>query len=115
MRGGKTHVEALMDRDDEQKSDLGNDKILKNAEGNNITGVKTSDLRRVDDKPPTPDPRALDPKNQDPRSQDPRTQDPLKQDPKHQDPTKHDPIHDTIKDDPTRHDRSKTASGGSKE
>jgi hypothetical protein len=70
MRGANTRVEALMDKDEKQKSDLGNAKNLKNAEGNNVTGVRTSELRRVDDEPATPDPRALDPKNQDPRSQD---------------------------------------------
>ena len=52
----------------------------------------------------------------------------MNEDPKQRDPLKHDPIHDQIKDDPTKqpdpthnvhgesekHDKSKTATGGSK-
>jgi hypothetical protein len=44
-----------MDKDEKQKSDLGNDKNLKNAERSNVTGVKTSDFRRDNDLPVTPD------------------------------------------------------------
>jgi hypothetical protein len=44
-----------MDKDKKEKSDLGNDKNLKNAEGNTVTDVKTSDLRKDDDLPVTPD------------------------------------------------------------
>jgi FtsZ-interacting cell division protein ZipA len=108
-------VEVFMDIDKKQHSDLGNDKDLKNAEGNNVTGVKTSDLRRYDDKPAKPanqDPRAKDPRNQDPRSQDPRTQS-LTQHPANEDPTKHDPVHDSTTSDSREHDKSKTATGGS--
>jgi hypothetical protein len=38
-----------MDKDKKQKSELGNDKNLKNAEKNDVTGVKTSDLRKDND------------------------------------------------------------------
>jgi hypothetical protein len=33
-----------MDIDKKEKSDLGNDKKLRNAEGANVTGVKTTNL-----------------------------------------------------------------------
>lgn len=53
-----------MDTDKKQHSDLGSDKDLKNVDGKNVTGVKTSDLRRDDDKPAKP-------ANQDPRAHNP--------------------------------------------
>ncbi len=80
-----------MDTHKNEKSDLGNDKKLKNAEGNNVTGVKTSDLRRDNDKPVTSD---RDPKHQDPRNQE---------------PAKH-----PTNEDPTKHDKAKPATGGSR-
>ena len=37
-----------MNREGNYKSNLGNDKYLKNAEKNPVTGVKTSDTRKND-------------------------------------------------------------------
>jgi hypothetical protein len=37
-----------MDANRKQRSDLGNDKNLENAERNNVTGIKTSDLPKGD-------------------------------------------------------------------
>jgi hypothetical protein len=127
-----------MDSDKMKKSNLGNDNKLKNAERNNV-GVKTSDARRDNDKPVTPisqDSGKHDPKNQDPRSAEPKrhpaNEDPTKHDPVHDTtesgtrhpanevPTKHDPMHDSTKSGPSnqdaaKHDKSKTATGGSKQ
>jgi hypothetical protein len=100
-----------MDTDKKQHSDLGNDEDLKNAEGNNVTGVKTSDLRRDNDKPVTPGNQT--PAKHDSQHQDPRNQEPTKH-PANEDPTKHDPMHDSTKNDP-KHDKSKTATGSSKQ
>jgi hypothetical protein len=47
-------LRAFMDTDKKQHSGTGNDKELKNAKRNNVTGVKTSDVRRDNDKPVTP-------------------------------------------------------------
>jgi hypothetical protein len=44
-----------MDSKGNYKSNLGNDKYLKNAEKNPVTGIKTSDMRKKKDGPVTAD------------------------------------------------------------
>jgi hypothetical protein len=94
-----------MDTNKKEESDLANDKNLKNAERNNVTGVKTSDLRRDNNKPVASD--------RDPKHQDPRNQEPAKH-PTNEDPTKHDPVHDATENGPKTHDKAKPATGGSR-
>jgi hypothetical protein len=56
-------VEVRVDKDKKQNSDLGNGKKLQNAEGNDITGIKTSIGPKDANKAVTSD-------NQGPASQD---------------------------------------------
>jgi hypothetical protein len=105
-----------MDTDKKQNSPLANDKELKNAKRNNVTGGKTSDVRRENDRPVTPvnqDAGKHDPSQHDPRNQEPRKH------PANEDPTKHDPAHDTTRggrgnQDAAMRDKSKTATGAPK-
>ena len=55
-----------MDSKGNYKSNLGNDKYLKNAEKNPVTGIKTSDMRKKKDGPVTADDNETRESKQDP-------------------------------------------------